>query len=515
MKRVKESGASSRNKRRAKLENIRKNEGALLKYVKSPVPEMSDSTLGLNSSKTTGPSNLEQAKKIQELDTVDLVPVRNVDIVPEDQIPTTSTQLESASVCLDMDLDSLETETDTASALSAIQYRNLDDIGKWPEHIDENMQLHLIQQGQEVVQHINTNFAVASTVTRSDSCSLTSKGETRQLTHQEWFYRTLTNGEKVLHTWMAYSPSNASLFCFCCRLFENVNTPNGSKFCSCDGFNTWWKLNPKVSSHESSALHNQNYCKWKELETRLKKGQTIDKIEQNLVAEETKKWQEILIRMFDIIKFLAKQNLALRGHTENDTSTNRGNFLELVHLIAKYDPVLREHLVRSKMCGKISITYMSPEIQNEFIAILGNKVRQHIIGQIKKAKYYSIIFNSTPDISHKDQTSQVLRYIVIENQEVQVVESFIDFIETKDKTAEGISKMILSKLEADGLDISNCRGQAYDNAAVMAGRHSGVQQRIKEINPKVEFVPCSNHSLNLVCLHAASVEASSVTFFGN
>ncbi|XP_067144935.1 zinc finger MYM-type protein 1-like [Centruroides vittatus] len=215
---------------------------------------------------------------------------------------------------------------------------------------------------------------------------------------------------------MAYSPSKASLFCFCCRLFENVNTPNGSKFCSSDGFNTWWKLNPKVSSHESSALHDQNYCKWKELEIRLKKGQTIDKKEQNLVAGETKKWQEILIRMFNIIHFLAKQNLALRGHTENDTSTNSGNFLELVHLIAKYDPVLREHLVRSKMCGKMSITYMSPEIQKEFIAILGNKVRQHIIGQIKKAKYYSIIFDSTPDISHKDQTSQALRYVVIENQ---------------------------------------------------------------------------------------------------
>ncbi|XP_067124455.1 zinc finger MYM-type protein 1-like [Centruroides vittatus] len=217
--------------------------------------------------------------------------------------------------------------------------------------------------------------------------------------------------------------------------------------------------------------------------------------------------------MFDI-HFLAKQNLALRGHTENDTSTNTGNFSELVHLIAKYDPVFREHFERSKMCGKISITYMSPEIQNEFISILGNKVLQRIIGQIKKAKYYSIIFDSTPDISHKGQTNQILRYVVIENQEVQVVESFIDFTETKDKTAGGISKMILSKLEADGLDISNCRGQAYNNAAVMTGRHSGVQQKIKEINPKVEFVPCSNHSLNLVCLHAASVEASSVTSFG-
>uniref|UniRef100_A0A6P7GC43 Uncharacterized protein LOC114335783 n=1 Tax=Diabrotica virgifera virgifera TaxID=50390 RepID=A0A6P7GC43_DIAVI len=91
------------------------------------------------------------------------------------------------------------------------------------------------------------------------------------------------------------------------------------------------------------------------------------------------------------------------------------------------------------------------------------------------------------------------------------MESFIDFTETKDKTAEGISKIILDKIQADGLNISNCRGQA-DNAALMAEKYSGVQQRI---NPKAEFVPCScsNHSLNLVCLHAASVEVDSVTFF--
>ncbi|CAH2092540.1 unnamed protein product [Euphydryas editha] len=35
-------------------------------------------------------------------------------------------------------------------ALSAIQYQNLDDIRKWPQHIDENMRLYLVQQGQEV-----------------------------------------------------------------------------------------------------------------------------------------------------------------------------------------------------------------------------------------------------------------------------------------------------------------------------------------------------------------------------
>ncbi|KAF2895408.1 hypothetical protein ILUMI_10768 [Ignelater luminosus] len=45
-----------------------------------------------------------------------------------------------------------------------------------------------------------------------------------------------------------------------------------------------------------------------------------------------------------------------------------------------------------------------------------NKVRQEITAQVKKVKYYSMIFDSTPDIAHKVQTNQVLRF---DNQEVR------------------------------------------------------------------------------------------------
>ena len=43
---------------------------------------------------------------------------------------------------------------------------------------------------------------------------------------------------------------------------------------------------------------------------------------------------------------------------------------------------------------------------------------------------------------------------------------------------------------------------------------TGVQQRVKETNPLAEFVPCNNHSLNLLGVHAASASVSAVTFFG-
>ncbi|GFQ68901.1 sodium-independent sulfate anion transporter [Trichonephila clavata] len=71
---------------------------------------------------------------------------------------------------------------------------------------------------------------------------------------------------------------------------------------------------------------------------------TLIKKNKNYWQRKLKKWHKVLTRMFDMIRFLAKQNLGLDGHWEDDTSTNRGNFLEFIHLLAKYNPVLREHL---------------------------------------------------------------------------------------------------------------------------------------------------------------------------
>ncbi|PZC73750.1 hypothetical protein B5X24_HaOG208809 [Helicoverpa armigera] len=148
MKRVKESGASYRNKRKAKLENVKANEGALLKYVKSIVPqsesETSDTTLGISSSylsQITEPLNTEQDEKVQDLDTLNLH-VRSDDIISEHSIP--STLLEFPPPSPDMDMHSFETEIERKLAN---QYQNFDDIGKWPEVIDDNLRLYLVQQG--------------------------------------------------------------------------------------------------------------------------------------------------------------------------------------------------------------------------------------------------------------------------------------------------------------------------------------------------------------------------------
>ena len=63
--------------------------------------------------------------------------------------------------------------------------------------------------------------------------------------------------------------------------------------------------------------------------------------------------------------------------------------------------MLREHLVKVKLGKKIATSYLSPEIQNEFVSILAEQVRKKIIDQIKESKYFCIIFDSTPDVSQE------------------------------------------------------------------------------------------------------------------
>ncbi|XP_031334591.1 zinc finger MYM-type protein 1-like [Photinus pyralis] len=525
MKRHRESGAAYKRRREEKEKEAAKSRDSLLKYFN---PNL-NSSQSSSQSVEVNPTELSPQQVIQDIPEVaDVIPQAS----PEECSNEENSEEESANA-IGSEISALNELTCSSESQDFIEVRNSEvlqkvnvdvavaetstqsneipnDAGLWPELISDELRVYLVKQGPDQVRHMNAKFA-----SQTRPASEKSKGLVRNLT-KNWFYKVLENNQKTLRTWMLYSPAKGSLVCFCCRLFDR-NSSQSSSFSKSDGFKNWLKLSPKVDEHEASALHCSTFFQWKTLEIGLMSGKTIDFQHQESVLREEKKWRDILKRILDVILFLARQNLSLRGHRESYKDScveNHGNFLELIHFLSNYDSVLAEHLTRVKLSNKLTPTYLSPEIQNEFINLLGDHVRRRIISDVNDAKYFSIIFDSTPDISHKDQTSQVIRYVKISGTEVEVVESFIDFIETHGKTAEQISSMILKKLETDGLDIQNCRGQAYDNAATMAGIRNGVQSKIREINPKATFIPCSNHSLNLAGVHAASVSASSVTFFG-
>ncbi|XP_043476438.1 zinc finger MYM-type protein 1-like [Leptopilina heterotoma] len=340
----------------------------------------------------------------------------------------------------------------------------------------------------------------------SPQSGLKVRGEMRCLS-KEWFFKEMPNGKKILRKWMIYSPNSKQLYCFCCRLFASSDETE-SLFVS--GFFKWWKLNPKVVQHENSEEHLGNLEKWKLFETGLKLENTIDsELLKNMVSEK-KKWRNILTRLLDITLFLSKQNLAFRGHDESENSTNRGNFLEMVKLLSKYDAVLKEHTMRLDRHA----SYLSPETQNEFLNVLASHVRNVLIQEIKSVGYFSMMFDSTPDTSHVDQMSEVIRYVKINNGKVEIKEVFLRFLPLKGKKASDLSSEIFANLESDGLDIMMCRCQGYDHATVMSGVHGGVQAIIKSKNEKALFNGCVNHLVNLCGVHSFAENALCVSFFG-
>ena len=80
----------------------------------------------------------------------------------------------------------------------------------------------------------------------------------------------------------------------------------------------------------------------------------------NPSLKKRQKRRKILYNLFDITLFLNKQHLACRIFQEYGSSLNKGNFVETVELLSKYDPVLKEHFTRNI---KLVVPHI-PENQN-------------------------------------------------------------------------------------------------------------------------------------------------------
>ncbi|XP_065678121.1 zinc finger MYM-type protein 1-like [Hydra vulgaris] len=236
--------------------------------------------------------------------------------------------------------------------------------------------------------------------------------------------------------------------------------------------------------HEKSVNHRNAFRAWKELGIRLKQKKTIDAEYQRIMDMELQHWRGVMKRIMSIIKLLASQCLAFRGSTEHLFQPNNGNFLKLVELLSEFDPVMEKHI-------------------------------RKIVEITKIAKYFSIIADCTPDVSHYEQLSLTIRVVTFNSiqNKYEIAEFFIGFFEASDSTREGLAKLILTHLEKLGFELKWLRGQGYDNGANMKGVRKGVQNRILEKYPRAFYVPCACHSLNLVVNDAASSTTETTFFF--
>ena len=380
------------------------------------------------------------------------------------------------------------------TALSSDQYTPSmfqDDLGLL-DNVTKEVCNYLIERGSRLYQHSNYDF--------SESC--TTGGHHNRYCSLGLFTRVHPlNGEKSWRSWLCYSPSKRRLYCFACKLFRMDDL----QFIH-EGFSDCGHGQRSISRHEKG---NSHLSAMFALDSR---GLSLSRIDTDLdkqLKTDCNYWKNVLQRIVAVVKFLAERGLPFRGHDEIIGSQANGNYLGILELISQFDPFLAAHIDKYGNRGRGHVSYYASTVCDEFIQIMGQKLFQSIIHELKCAKYFSVSIDSTPDITHIDQLTCVLRYVLDDGP----VERVVKFIEICGHTGEELANSLLMFLEQAGININDCRGQSYDNASNMSGKYIGVQARVREKNPKADYIPCFAHSLNLVGKCAADTCTASVSFF--
>ena len=150
-------------------------------------------------------------------------------------------------------------------------------------------------------------------------------------------------------------------------------------------------------------------------------------------------------------------------------SQNRGNFREILELVASHDKIVKEKLT----CRPRNAIYTSPIIQNELLHIMSEMVQSTICCKIREAGLFSILVDETKDISKKEQITFVLR--CIDCKEAAIHEYFLTFVEATSLDAKSLTQYIVDTIKKRQLDLTCIVSQGYDGASVMSGHCSGVQ----------------------------------------
>jgi hypothetical protein len=78
-----------------------------------------------------------------------------------------------------------------------------------------------------------------------------------------------------------------------------------------------------------------------------------------------------------------------------------------------------------------------------------------IVTEIQKVKYFSLSVDSTPDVTHIDQLTFILRYV----KNAVPKERFLHFISIHGHKADHLA--VVTSFLKDNISLMNCRGQSY------------------------------------------------------
>ena len=194
------------------------------------------------------------------------------------------------------------------------------------------------------------------------------------------------------------------------------------------GFNNWKKT-------LQSSIHKEAMLKIEML-----KQPSIGFQLSSQINKDQKIRRKMLLITLSSLKFLVRQGLAIRGHEEME-----GNLMQLLLLQAERCPDLKR-CIHDKQ-------YLSGEIANEFIALMGNAVLRALLSEIREVNMFSLIADEASDVSDKEQLCTTIRWV---DSSFQIHETPLELINVPKTDSETLTSMIKDSFVRLALPIRQC-----------------------------------------------------------
>ena len=227
-----------------------------------------------------------------------------------------------------------------------------------------------------------------------------------------------------------YSVSRDAVYCFPCRMFQS-NTERTEAVFTQSGFSKWKAVHEKLRKHSSTATHCHAVTAWHTFRQSQESGSCRVLLDNQRRAD-IESNRSYIKTIAKVAVTCARQGIALRDHRESAESSNRGNFLEFLNLLASDNPTFKSQ--RANVARNAE--YLHHDIQNDLLHICASMILNVIVDEVVTAGSFAIMVDESADLTLTEQMSFCVRYV----HNCEVKERYLGFYDVHEVDAAGLAR---------------------------------------------------------------------------